>query len=464
VLAAAMLVAVGFSLPREQEPVSLAYEIDLAAADRGEIQVRLTVAGDVADPLALEFPTSVLDGASGGPNFTVASASQTDGYHNGARPIRFEAGSGRVVIHPDGAYPVELRYRIDLRTADVLDGDLTRHLSVVTAGGFRAAGFAVFLVPASGLARDISVAFTGNTRGEVLAPWPIRSSVEDSTVFQPRDLRDLYNSFFAHGGLRLSEATFGDCRFRLASDVDWLFADQDVMRLARRIATAEVDFFGSVPQPAITCLLAENRLRSASGFDIVGVHTGSSILLLMDPDTSYANLKQHGASIIAHEMFHGWLGEAIRQEHPDMVWFTEGATTLYAARLLAKSGVWSPAEADCSLTQRYRRDYHDNELLGETAIAEAAADLLGDGGTVRFAYAGGSLACERLDTWLATKTGRTHPLDDVLRYLYSTRDDGSLTRARLIAAVAAVTGQDCTTWLERFVYGKETLPPSEPMT
>ncbi len=472
-LVAAIATAWGFTVPREAEPLSYDYQVDLANSDWGEVGIVLTITGRAPDSLELEFAGGLLGGNQGGPVFTMVKACQTDGYHNGARPVSYEANETSITVHPTVDYPLELTYTIQLKADNILDEDLSNHLSVQTRNSIRAAGFSIFLIPVNGEANNISVTFSGHQTDALLAPWPTlpeapdiepaASTVPGSTTYYPGDMRDLFNSFIACGDLRLTTIDIGPCTFQLATDTNWLFDDRDVTGLARRIAHAEVEFFGSVPQPVITCLLTENRVSASSGFDTFGIHTGCSILLMLDPATSYTNLKEHGASILAHEMFHGWLGEAIRQEEPDMLWFTEGATTLYSARLLAAAGIWSETEARDRLNLRYRYDYFDNPAREHYSIAVAAADVLGDTDTIRLAYAGGALACEQLDSWLASRTGHEHPLDDVLRELYATCDQGPLTRIKLTTTVQTVTGWDCRNWLTRFVYGNQTLPQTEPM-
>jgi predicted metalloprotease with PDZ domain len=77
---------------------------------------------------------------------------------------------------------------------------------------------------------------------------------------------------------------------------------------------------------------------------------------------------------------------------------------------------------------------------------------------VRYGYAGGVTACMALDEMLAQSSGRTRPLDEVVRRLYTESRGQSLTRERLESTIVAVTGVDCGAWLDTYVYGKTTLP------
>jgi predicted metalloprotease with PDZ domain len=157
-------------------------------------------------------------------------------------------------------------------------------------------------------------------------------------------------------------------------------------------------------------------------------------------------------------MFHGWLGEAIRPADASLYWFVEGATTWYTPRMLEAAGIWTRRRGEEVLRRRIARDYHGSELLGRLSVAAAAAEVMQDGATTRFAYAGGSLAAAALDAWLAPAAGMSHPLDEVLRHLLARGPDVPLDRPALEAAVNAVCGADCGPWLATYVYGKEPLP------
>jgi predicted metalloprotease with PDZ domain len=254
-----------------------------------------------------------------------------------------------------------------------------------------------------------------------------------------------------------------EARLRIATEQDWIFTDADLTSLLRRVAGTEIDFFGEAPQSLITCLVVPNGVYGPGRFDIYGAHTGGSLILWLDPGISYAELTERAASVVAHEMFHGWLGEAIRQREPETLWFTEGATSLYAARMLVAAGIWSEDHARATLNARLRRDFHENPRLGDVAIADAAAMVMADPETVRLGYAGGIAACLALEQWLAAGGGTARPLDTLLRHLYRHRDDGHLTRQRLESAILAVTGLDAASWLARHIYDRVPLPDLSPV-
>jgi predicted metalloprotease with PDZ domain len=393
-------------------------------------------------------------------------------------------------------------YTVDLRATPGSEQDVRRHISTPVAGGVRVAGFEIFLEPLGVPVNNLTVLVHNPTEMPLLVPWPAlvrnegpRRAASDASLgfgqgfrpaegtalataletpvaaapvpanlmFHPRDLADLNNALLICGDIRTLTAQAGDCVIQLATDRDWLFTDEAAMDLVRRIARTEMGFFGSAPTDQITVLLSANDITGSERFDVYGVHTGSSVLVMLDAETTWGKLEEQAASVIAHEMFHGWLGEAVRQTDPTMLWFTEGATTWYAARMLTAAGIWRPDHARGVLGARLDRDYAGNALLGRLPVATAAAEVMGSNEQVRYGYAGGVTACMALDEMLAEASGRTRPLDEITRRLYAESRGQPLTRAKLEETVAAVTGVRCGVWLDTYVYGKTTLPPVKSM-
>ena len=493
-------------LPRSQPRASLTYEIDLQKAPRGSLTVTLVAQGDLPDKLDLEFPPGIFGDEKNGVTIgsPLAHALRADGSQGTALLTERTANGWR--LHTEGARRTGFIYRVDLARTQSLETDIRRYISTPVNGGIRAAGFEVFLEPVGVTVEDLTVTVHNPDSLPLLVPWPalVRGSHAEAQIagetavdqahlgfgegfrpavdkveipgqatgpadpavpvptnlfYHPRDLADLNNSLLICGDLRTLDTQARDTVIRFATDRSWHFDETRVLNLVRTIARTEIGFFGSAPTDQITVLLAANEVRNDQGFDVYGVHTGSSVLVMVDPDTNFDTLKEQAASVIAHEMFHGWLGEAIRQRDPDTLWFTEGATTWYAARLLASAGVWEPQHARHMLRSRLERDYAASSLLGKVSVAEAAGQVMAGREVVSFAYAGGVASCMGLDEYLSRLTGLDAPLDQVLRHLYRHRAEGDLSRESLEAAVLEVTGVDCHPWLDMFVYGREAIEP-----
>jgi hypothetical protein len=510
-LAAVLALAVDALWPGGPPHANLVYEIDLAEAPAGIVVVKLEARGDLPRRLHLTFPPGVFNDTANGvtPHTPTASELGEDGGH--LRSLALERGEDGWEVATAGVQRASFTYRVDLTRTSGQEEDIRRYISTPVAGGVRAAGYELFLAPRGLEVGTITVTIWNPGDLPVLVPWPPLTSTPrvpgdagsaaDSVAaahlgagqgyepagglppvaprdpglglqrrtapfppgrnYRPRDLRDLHNSLLVCGDIRTATTEVRDCTIQYATDREWTFDDETALDLVRRIARTEIAFFGSAPTTPITVLLAANEVTAAEGFDAYGVHTGSSILVLIDPAATWGEIEEQAASVIAHEMFHGWLGEAVPQSDPTMLWFTEGATTWFAARMLTAAGIWSPHHARSVLSARIERDYRGSPLLGETAVADAAAEVMAEARQVRFAYAGGVAACMALDDWLAVRSGISRPLDAVLRRLYDTRDGRALTRESLQDAVLAVTGVNCAWWLDEHVYGKTALPPSD---
>jgi predicted metalloprotease with PDZ domain len=469
-----LALAIFLQLPRSDGGLDLHYDVDLTAATAGSLRVTATIAGDLPSALEVGFPPGVLGQPGDGVQLVGVTAHRTASRGDRRRPLVLERAAAGWRIAGLRGGPIELDYSLALDAVSGRQTDIRSHISARTPSGLRIAGYELFLQPQSQRIDSVTVVFHNPRRLPLVAPWaPAAAGTAEGAItavaagartYAPRGRRDLNNALIATGvALRIETVARGDAVLQLATEHDWLFTDDVWVRLVTRIAAAEIAFFADAPQPLITCLLAPNPVAGPERFDAYGAHTGSSLLVWLGPRTTYADLHDSAASVVAHEMFHGWLGEAIEQRDPDTLWFTEGATSLYAVRQLVAASIWTPEAARGRLSARLERDYWRNPQRDLTSIADAAAQPAADPATVRLAYAGGIAACLALERRLAGEGAPTDPLDGLLRFLYTQRADGPLTRERLVAAILAVTGCDATAWLEAHVYGRETLPTVEPV-
>ena len=452
-----------YALPRTTSPVAVTYEIDLERAAEGQVTICLMLSGDLPGTLDLAFPPGVFGDERNAvtPKVTSVHSVGKDGALGPSLPLALHEDGWRILRNRGDK--IGFVYRLDLSRVGGLEEDIRKHITAPAEGGFRAAGFEIFLQPVGVPLGEITITFFNCADRALVVPWPAHevATRAGTLFFYPRDRRDLNNALIASGDWRISERTIDGVRLVVAITDRWLFPDGDLVSLLVRIARTEIAFFGSAPEEQITCLLAANPVEATEKFDLYGVHTGSSVLLLLDSLTTYADLNESAASVLAHEMFHGWLGEAIRQQDLTTLWFTEGVTTLYAARMLIEAGIWSEAYGQQLLASRLNRDYYNSPHLGSLPVADAAMDIAGDSVTVRYAYAGGMAACTGLETWLRAGGGGNEPLDAVLRHLYTNESGRVLSRESIEAAIMTVTGLDCSAWLDRYVYGPEALPSTD---
>jgi len=488
--------------------VAMTYELDLTDAVRGDLGVTLVMSGDLPGDLELTFAPSALAGPGAVRLLGLEAWTLNE---DGSQGLALETAEtpGGWSVKAGGATRVGLDYRLRVRGTPRSQQDVRRHISAPLHGGVRAAGYEVFLQPVGITPRTLTLAIHNPAGTPLLAPWPAQASGNHphrqpemvaensigqahiasglgyrpadvqplaggsgqaavtgplrpaSLLFHPRGLQDLNNALLACGDLRTRRADVRGTSIGLGTDRDWIFDLDEARDLIARIARTEIAFFGSAPTDHITALLGANVIHADGGFDAYGLHIGSSLLVLLDPGTTAEGLRENAASVIAHEMFHGWLGEAIPQTDPATLWFTEGVTTWYAARMLTVAGIWNSDHATEVLGGRLRRDYAGSPFLGRMPVAAAAGEVMADPDQVRYAYAGAVAVCMALDRHLARRSGMMQPLDEVLRVLYREHRDRPLTRDNLVAVIHQVTGVDCTAWLDEHAYGTAALPPVE---
>ncbi|PJA77004.1 hypothetical protein CO151_00700 [bacterium CG_4_9_14_3_um_filter_65_15] len=486
-------------------PLDLTYELDLGAAPRGELGVTLMVTGSLPEHLEIGLAPTSFSGADPLHRIVRFTAWELDDGGIRLRELPSRRTADTWQIDSRGVARLAVSYRVLLPVVSRGQGDIRHHISAPVDGGVRAAGFEVFLQPQPFAGGDITVAVHNPLALTFLSPWPalVRSDgaiaaphpetgrasvasglgyrpfdgdkipratastdptaapVPSNLLFHPRDLADMGNALLACGNLRTAVTQARGTVIQLGTDRDWPFTLADACDLAAAIARTEIGFFGGAPSNQITILLAANDITAAGGFDAYGLHTGSSVLVLLNPATTPEQLHEDVASIIAHEMFHGWLGEAIPQTDPETLWFTEGMATWFAARMLHACGIWTPAHAREVLADRLSRNYAESPLLGRMSVAGAAAEVMASPEQVRFAYAGGVAACIALERRLAARSGMMQPLDEVLRVLFDRYRDRPLSRENLVQVIHEVTGVDCALWLDSYVYGTSALPPVE---
>ncbi len=485
--------------------VNLTYELDLTRVAERRLGITMIIRGDLPGSVTLELPRGTLGEAGAGVRITGLKAQSLSRPGEKTRELAVERVPRGWRLATHGSQRIGVSYSVVVKNPSGRETDIRKYITAPVNGGIRAAGYEIFLQPQDMTAGSLTLAVHNPADLPFVAPWPAlvyrgddrpprpdlvsradlapgmgylpatagpsarpapaspRAAVPvpANLLFHPRDLEDMNNSLLVCGNLATAVTSARGTIIQLATDRRWLFTLAQARNLVARIARTEIAFFGSSPTPQITVMLAANRVTASGRFDAYGLHTGSSVLVMLDEGTTSAQLRENTASVIAHEMFHGWLGEAIPQIDPQTLWFTEGATTWFAARMLTAGGVWTPSHARQVLRDRLTRNYAGSSLLGRMSVAEAASRVMADPDQVRFAYAGGVASCMALDRWLAAESGLMRPLDQVLRVLYDRHRGRPLSRRNLEQVIREVTGIDCAVWLDEHVYGTAVLPPLE---
>ncbi len=362
-----------------------------------------------------------------------------------------------VVLH--GGRDFTLRYDLTLTVADRYNPQIDNMLTLLDRDRCRIMGRDVFIIPECTVARGVFVDMEMGPRESQRSAWPSNGE----RIVVPA-IEDLPLTVAVSGDYRLIEATVGGAEVTMAIGGDWMFSDGELFDLIRRVVLHEILLFGSPPHDSYLFVCDRNPVGRHDMYGNFGVHFARNMVLLLDARLDRSDLFDIPMSIIAHEFFHNWNGDAVKPASDRMLWFTEGVTVYYSYRILLDINVIVPAQYEA------RRDYianryHDNPYRRDVAIALAGNTDLNDLDMVNLLYDGGFCVAEALDGRLCELTGGRVHLIDVLRSLYEEGVDGDgLDEATLCETIRRVSGVDLSSYLHELVHenSPEELSGSSP--
>jgi len=208
---------------------------------------------------------------------------------------------------------------------------------------------------------------------------------------------------------------------------------------------------GSSPRNRHLVIVDRNPVRGGRGFEYYGVHFGGTVLLLLDPSMDRSRLYDVPMSIVAHEFFHNWNGEALRPVDESFMWFTEGATVFVSYRVLLRAGIINGAQyanMEKGILERCR----ENPLRGSVSLTGAGNGDLTDRDMVDLLYDGGFAVSRAIDGRIAALTGGGSGLVDVIRRMYEESPGGTaIGLDELNAAITAETGHDLSSFIRQLL-------------
>ena len=432
------------------EPVDLVYRIAVADPSTGRLDVRLLCDPVDAGRLTLGFSATSVAPTAPASKFRVREAIDGAG-----RTLSVEPGAGSWTVRGRG--PLEIRYDVHLRSQRSRSAYAEEALSALDAGGGRLVGSDVFLFPVDEAIGSIDVRYELPEGWRLHHPFP--AGVDRAA---PPDLRALYTSVVAVGPYRSIRRQVGPCEIELAIRGHYSFGDDDLMRVITRVVEYQLDFFGQAPRDRYLFVVDPHpHDDDPELLHYFGLHFDASMLVLIDPRTDRLRLEDEPASLCAHEFFHNWLGEQLRQEGYEMNWFVEGITTLYAYRTRLATRMLDHGRYASQLRERFADHWQDASARASLTLADAGSIVLQDPAVTRMLYTGGLLVGVALDEEIARTTRGEAGLDDlVLRLVDRAHADPEyrLTREGLEAELLALTGRGFGRWLDRHVYGLDDLP------
>jgi predicted metalloprotease with PDZ domain len=266
------------------------------------------------------------------------------------------------------------------------------------------------------------------------------------------DLDELPFTMVVSGAYRVFSRTVGGAELVLAIGDSWSFGDAEFFDVVCRVVTAEVALFGAPPRDRYLFVLDGNPVQGGARFDYYGLHYGGNMILLLDRRLDRSQLIDTPMSIIAHEFFHNWNGEALRPVSDSFLWFTEGVTTYYSYRVLLDARIITEGQY-AARAEAIGKRYRENPLARSEAIGASGNSDMRDRDRVSLLYDGGFLAARALDERLRAETSGRISLIDVLRKMYDDAGGhGAVDEQTFVAAVHDLCGLEIAPFLNTLVH------------
>ncbi len=444
-LFAMSLVVVTMAVPRSGAPdPALAWSVRLKDAGLNVV----TVEGKVLGRTGRKFTFFAVETESGGRIEPIGmEAFAPDGRPFGitATPEGWEVACG--------GDDFTIRYDVVMTIEDRYSPEVRGMLSHLGADRSRLMGKDLFVQPAHLVAGGVLVDIDLHEGDRIGSPW----ETVGTRMIVP-SVTELPMTFVATGGYRFLEMSVSGVRLVLAIGGKWSFGDDELLETVRSIVSEEIAMFGSSPRDRHLVICDHNPVRGGRRFDYYGVHFGGTILLFLDPAIDRSELYGAPMSIIAHEFFHNWNGEALRPADDSFMWFTEGATVYFSYRVLLRAGIINDLQYDAAESAIIGR-CRENALRGSVHLSMAGNSDLSNREMVNLLYDGGFVAAHAIDERISSLTGGSSGLIDVIRRLYRENPDGrEIGTGDLNAAILAEIGADLSIFIEELL--ADPLPVS----
>lgn len=373
-------------------------------------------------------------------------------------PVYFDAvsleGNSIVFENDEGLWRIKnggkdfnVRYGVILARVDRYSPDIRKKLSSMGDGRTRIVGRDIFLIPHSEISDGIVLDLEMGGEGEILSIHPTNG---DRLILP--EAGSLPNALLARGNYSRRSAIVGSVETILACSYGWPFSEDEIFSHIKDIVRFEIGMFGSSPHERYLFLLDRNPVFGSGGFDYYGAHLSGNILLLFDEKIDRSSLYGPQMSVISHEFFHTWNGEALKPDSGSFQWFIEGATVFYSYSVLEELGIITNDQYKAELANR-RSSYENNPYRKTVPIASAGNRDMLDKSLVSLMYDGGFLAAISLDSHLSRISSGKVRLIDVLRNIYLNKGNGGVIgEEALIDEVLKMTGYDISEFIEGLVH------------
>ncbi len=338
------------------------------------------------------------------------------------------------------------RYKVAVIVEDMYSPDIRTMLSMIGSDHWRLLAKDIILVPDGGISEGVIIDFKTRSGWHFASTSP---SVRTRAIVIGLD--ELKLTSFISGDFDVEVTDVSGVDLVIASIGKWSFNIDDFDDAVKRIFSYEIYLFGNAPRDKYLVVCERNPVKGGKGFDYYGIHLGGAIFLFLSPRMDASMLFDVPMSIVSHELFHSWNGEAMKPRSSEFLWFIEGATVYYSYRVLLDTGIISPDQYHAR-RKNILENFYSNPYYEKIPVKGACNDNLGDKNAVRYLYDGGYLVCEAIDKFIRDVSSGKVSLIDVLRYVYEEKGEtGYIDREDLINTIEKLTGEDISRYISSLV-------------
>ena len=308
-------------------------------------------------------------------------------------------------------------------------------------------GYALFVV---GEVSDIGLCVDVPDNWHVSTPW--HRIGNDGHRFAIADQDDLMYAYMVFGTHSEKVAKSKEAEIVLAIGSSFKATADEIQRAVEALLQAYSRVFSGTPKGKILFVANPYGVKGETR----GGVSGRSISTLMGAPLDETG-KNFWVPLIAHEIFHIWLGTAIKFFDEQEYWFMEGFTDYYSRIISVRLGLVSESDFLKNLA-RTCESYLGQ--VGKLSMRKAGEAKMANSGLV---YRGGGLVAAALDIQIRKFTQSRKSLDDVMRQMYQEfgNTDETYTMDDVIRIVTDVAGEDFETFFQKYISGTEKLPLAE---
>ena len=437
------------NLENPMELMSARYEVKIDADKRRVANVTCvltpkTISGATGDrkPLLLSMSHFGTEGFYDGYGRYLRDLSVTDA--NGEKIPVTEIGKTQWMLETENDLPVTLSYKV-LLNHDEREWSWGRsETPYVQEDCIFLPGYALFVV---GEVSDIELYFDVPENWHVSTSWQHVGNGEHR--FAVTDHNDLMSAYLVLGEHSERLAKSEGTEIVLALGGHFKASMDEVQGTVESFLCTYSGIFGGIPKERM--LFVANPCEKHHG----GGVSGRSISVLIDGTLDAAS-RQFWGPLVAHEIFHIWLGKTIGFKWQEY-WVSEGFTEYYSRVTCTRLGLTSEDDFLRDLERKWESYLSRQEDL---SIREAGESKSVNSALV---YEGGSLVAMALDLQIRKLTNNRSSLDDVMKQMYQ---EFGLTGIKytmndVMRIVSQIAGEDFEPFFRKYVAETERLPLAE---